>query len=324
MAADAERRIAGASLRSDAHVPLSTLRFGARALSRTTPFRVGLSARLISSAKHYFELIKPERTLVNVMTAAAGFLLASRWQFGASLLIEALAGTALVIASGCVSNNLLDVKIDRKMQRTKRRALVTGAVSAKSALALAAALAASGFALLALVNWLTFWLGILAFVSYVFIYGLAKRKTIWSTLIGTLPGGLSLVAGYTAVTDRLDFTALLLFLAMLAWQMAHFYAISVNRRADYASASLPVWAVEKGVNSTRFQVIIWTLAFLVVSLALALATSSWLLALAMLAASGYWLKANLNGSKSWAVKSFSVSLTVMLVFCLALAVSPLV
>lgn len=279
---------------------------------------------LAKSARKYLELVKPERTLVNVMTAGAGFLLASRWHFSASLLVEALIGTTLLIASGCVSNNLLDIKIDKKMKRTSRRVLVTGEVSASSALALALVLAGVGFALLALVNWLTFWLGALAFISYVFIYGLAKRKTIWSTLIGTLPGGLSLVAGYTAVVDRLDLTAVLLFLVMLAWQMAHFYAIAVNRRSDYASANLPVWAVKKSAASTRVQVIIWTVIFLVVSLALAVATSSWLIAVVMVVASGYWLRANLSGSKNWAERSFSVSLRVMLVFCLALAASPLV
>ncbi len=276
-----------------------------------------------SSAKAYVELVKPERTLVNVLTAVAGFLLASRWHFSASLIIFTLLGTTFTIASACVSNNLLDRKVDKQMKRTSARVLVTGEVGPRAALIFALVLAAGGFSLLALVNWLTFALGALAFISYVFIYGLAKRKTIWSTLIGTLPGGLSLVAGYTAVTDQLSFTAVLLFLAMLAWQMAHFYAIAVYRRSDYASANLPVWAVKKGVVSTRRQVIGWILAFAIIGLVLAIVVGSWLLAVVILVVSSWWLRASIASSKNWARKSFSISLSVMLIFCLALALSPL-
>lgn len=279
---------------------------------------------VLALAKSYFELVKPERTLTNVLTAAAGFLLASAWSFNASLLVETLAGTTLIIASACVANNLLDRKIDQKMARTKGRVLVTGLISARAASNFLLALGAAGFALLALVNWLTFWLGALAFISYVFIYGYSKRKTVYSTLIGTLPGGLSLVAGYTAVTDRLDFTVVLLFLVMLAWQMSHFYAIAVFRVSDYKRANLPIWSVKKGLASTKIQILIWIITFTVVTLILAIHLSSWLLAGVMLIANVYWLKASLSGEKNWARASFGASLSVMLVFCLVLAASPII
>ena len=46
------------------------------------------------------------------------------WMLG----LDVIVGTALIIGSACVLNNVLDVKIDSKMRRTKQRAMVTGEI----------------------------------------------------------------------------------------------------------------------------------------------------------------------------------------------------
>lgn len=80
--------------------------------------------------RSYLQLIKPGITLSNTMTAVAGFFLASSVvAFRLEALIGATLGIALVIASACVLNNIIDRDIDVRMKRTRRRAVVSGAIS---------------------------------------------------------------------------------------------------------------------------------------------------------------------------------------------------
>src|SRR3954469_14907395 len=107
------------------------------------------------------------------MTAVAGFLLGARGHVHFWLLLATVLGTSLVIASGCVFNNYIDRGIDKKMARTKKRALASGAISGRSALLYATVLGLLGFAVLMLyVNKLVVLIGVIGFVDYVVLYGI--------------------------------------------------------------------------------------------------------------------------------------------------------
>ncbi|MEK9196104.1 MAG: UbiA family prenyltransferase, partial [Patescibacteria group bacterium] len=98
--------------------------------------------------KTYYQITKPGIIRGNVMTAIAGFLLASKGEIDLWLLLAVASGTSLIIASGCVFNNYIDRNIDAIMHRTKNRALVTKEISACSALVYATSLSIVGFAIL--------------------------------------------------------------------------------------------------------------------------------------------------------------------------------
>lgn len=279
--------------------------------------------------KNYYELAKPERTLTNVLTAAAGYLFASKWHIHWGVFLALLVGSTLIIASACVFNNYLDRRLDSHMKRTKKRALVLHEVSGKAAITYGSILGLMGFITLTRTNWLTFTVGVIAFVSYVFVYGWAKRHTIYSTLIGTIPGGASLVAGYTAFTNHLDTAALLLFIAMVSWQMAHFYAIGIYRLEDYRSAGLPIWPVKKGVASTKQQIIFFIIAFILASVLLTyLGHAGLIFAFVMLLVGIEWLRKALVTPKRqdeamWGRSVFLFSLKVIMVFSVMVAVGPI-
>jgi protoheme IX farnesyltransferase len=155
--------------------------------------------------KSYYRLTKPGIIQANVMTAAAGFLFASTHHIDLKLLVATLAGTALIIASACVVNNYTDRGIDSKMARTKKRATVTGEISTKNTLLFATILGLLG--IIILIKFANKWpliIGLLAFIDYVILYGIAKRTTIHSTLVGTIAGSASIVAGYCAVTQHIS------------------------------------------------------------------------------------------------------------------------
>ena len=284
---------------------------------------------LAGSSHAYYQLIKPGIVYSNTLMAAAGFFLAAAqvWRFEAGVFAGLLAGTALVISSACILNNYIDRGIDGKMARTKNRATVTRKISGRQALWYAGILAVLGFACLALLtNWLTVLLGAAAYFAYIVLYGVAKRKTIYGTLVGAISGGLPPVAGYAAVSGSLDLGALLLFVLLVAWQMPHFYAIAMRRRSEYKAAGLPVWPVVKGMAATKRQIVGFIMLFVVASLALTtFGYTGVIFAIGMTVLGVAWLlKARHDGSdEAWAKRMFLFSLVVLLVTMLMVAIGGL-
>ena len=286
----------------------------------------------MQGVKKYYWLAKPGIVYSNVIAAIAGFFFASA-VVGRLDIVSFLAtagGMALVIASACVLNNYLDRGIDKKMKRTSWRATATGKISTRAVFTYLGILGTAGFALLIVcTNWLVVGLVALAYFSYIVLYGAAKRTTIHSTLVGTIPGGIPPVAGYAAVIGALDYVALLLFLAMVCWQMAHFYSIGMRRRDEYAAANLPVMPVVKGMRATKVQIQAYIAAFIVVNLLLVIVSPLNVSFLAVMITLGLiWFFKGVRGFKAsddqaWAKRMFLFSLIVLLSFCALLSIGAL-
>jgi protoheme IX farnesyltransferase len=280
--------------------------------------------------KTYYQLTKPGIVYSNVMTAAAGFLFASRGHINGLQLLGLLVGIGLVIASACVFNNYIDRHIDMFMARTKKRATVTGEISRNQALTYGTVLGILGFVILMQsTNSITVLLGLIAIVTYVVVYGIAKRRSVHGTLVGTIPGALPLVAGYVTVTHSLDLAAGLLFLIMVVWQMPHFYAIAMYRRDDYAAAKLPVRSVTSGMKTTKKHIVAYVLAFFI-SICLLSATgyTGTVFLIVMVVVSLMWLKKGIDGRRvsddvKWARGMFGFSLIVLLTFSFMLSIDVL-
>ena len=212
--------------------------------------------------KEYYHLTKPGIIRGNLISTIAGFLLASKGQISVGLFVATLLGISLVIASACVFNNYIDRDIDHKMARTKKRALVSGAISGRHALIYASILGAGGELMLVIyTNWLTAVIALFGFAMYVVVYGIWKRRSTLGTIVGSVSGATPPVIGYCAVTGRLDSAAVLLFLILVFWQMPHFFAIAMYRLKDYSAAGLPVLPVKKGIQTTKIQMLLYTLGF---------------------------------------------------------------
>lgn len=274
----------------------------------------------------YYRLTKPGIIYGNLLTSTGGFFLASKGNIDLWLLFMTLAGISLVIASACVFNNYLDQNIDKKMARTKKRALASGIVSTKHAIIYAASLGLIGFIILAkYTNPLTFYLGLIAIFFYVVVYGFAKRHTRHGTLVGTVPGALPPVAGYTAVTGSLDPGAGLLFLVMVAWQMAHFFSIAIYRLKDYESAGIPVLPSVKGIEYTKKQILFYIALFIIgVGLLTIYDYTGAVFAAVMITLGMVWFTKGISGFRAknhevWARSMFLFSLIVITSFSIMLS-----
>ncbi len=278
----------------------------------------------MSLVRTYYYLTKPGIIFSNVIAAFAGFLLASSWNIDLGLLLATLGGVACIIASACVVNNYLDRHIDAHMDRTKKRATVSGAISPLRVIIFAVVLGCIGFGLILTTNLTTILLGIIAYVMYVVVYGYFKRTSVHGTLVGSISGALPPVAGYTAVTGQIDAAAIILFVILAAWQMPHFYAISMFRRDDYKKAKIPVLSVVKGMKAARRQIIVYIVILALIAPLLTVAGYAGITYLVIaIVAPLTWLYIGYKNRKipdlKWARKMFFNSLWVLLVLCFAIA-----
>ena len=276
--------------------------------------------------KKYYNLTKPGIIYGNVLNATAGFLLASRYHINLPLLAATLLGTSLVVASGCVFNNYLDREIDKKMARTKQRALVIKTISVRNALIFATVLGILGFTLLAVfTNWLVVVIGLIGFVDYVIIYGYAKRHSVHGTLVGSISGAVPILAGYCAASGQLDSAAVIAFLLLAAWQMPHFYGIAMYRYDDYKRAGLPVMPVARGMLATKLQTLFYIVIFMAIASLLTIYhyTGYIYLAVMLLVGLAWFTKGvrlfNGKDDRLWGRKMFLFSLIVVLVMAVMLS-----
>lgn len=265
--------------------------------------------------------------MANVLTAGAGFLLASHWHGKWGLFVATMAGMSLLVASACVLNNYFDRDLDTKMPRTKRRALAIGSIPARNAVIFGAILGIAGFVTLAMyVTWLVVTLGAIAYFDYIVLYAITKRRTVHGTLVGTVSGASPMAAGYCAAAGHIDSGAGVLFLAMTFWQMPHFFAIAIYRMRDYAAGHIPVMPLKKGVHSTKVQIVVYAILFLIAALSLSVFGYTGSISAVVMAAAGLaWLYKGVRGFRTakdevWARGMFVFSLKVLLIFIAMVAI----
>ena len=104
--------------------------------------------RMPDRIRNYLLVAKPGIIFGNLISAAAGFFLASRGRIDCVALAATLLGISLVVAAGGVFNNCVDREIDRQMTRTRNRALAQGRISLGTAISYATLLGLAGLVLL--------------------------------------------------------------------------------------------------------------------------------------------------------------------------------
>ncbi|MFN7134142.1 MAG: heme o synthase [Myxococcales bacterium] len=234
----------------------------------TSPLSAPVPAPAIAPWRDVLSLTKPRLALLNVFMTAGGMWLAPGQLDWATKLFTLL-GTALVIGGACTLNCYLERDADALMVRTRNRPLPTGRLSPQFALRFGLALSALGVPMLTFgVNALTGLLGAVALISYVLVYTPMKRVSSHALLVGAVPGAIPPLMGWTAATGRVDATGLVLFSILFVWQVPHFLALSLVLKDDYARAGIKVTPLERGEDSTRFEMIRYQVALVLISLML--------------------------------------------------------
>jgi len=222
--------------------------------------------------REYWALTKPRVVALIVFTALVGMFLAVPGLPPLRETVFGLLGIWLAAASAAAINHLIDQRIDKLMVRTADRPLATGALQPAQVLAFAVFLgAASMTILIALVNVVCAALTFASLIGYAIVYtAWLKRATPQNIVIGGIAGAAPPLLGWAAVTgmaNEYDWAqALLLVLIVFVWTPPHFWALAIFRREDYARALVPMLPVTHGVEYTRWQILLYTVLLVVISI----------------------------------------------------------
>lgn len=278
------------------------------------------AARRKATWKDFVYLAKPGILISNMIAAFGGYWLAwgasGHGEFNLPLMIYAMLGTLLVMASGCVLNNYLDRDLDMKMARTRKRALPAGVLEPKVVVWYGMVLGAAGLLLLYFgANPLSALLGAIGLFVYVVVYtAWLKRTSPLSTTIGAISGAMPPVIGYCALTNELDMGAWLLFGILFFWQPPHFWALGMRRKEEYRTAGFPLLPVVRGNEITKLHMMRFLVMLVPVSLLLYFYGYAGIFYLAVSIALGLgWIFLGLAGFRrqdddEWAKKMFVYSI----------------
>jgi len=189
---------------------------------------------------------------------------------GLDQIVWALVGTALIVGAANTLNMYLERDIDCLMARTRGRPLPDKRMDPAFALAFGLAQTAAALPILSFaLDPLCGLIGAGALVAYVMVYTPLKQRTTAATLVGAFPGAAPALIGWVAATGTVDLAGAILFGVLFLWQMPHFHAIAMFRRRDYARAGLKILPEERGEQATRVSIVVYLLAQVALSIALA-------------------------------------------------------
>lgn len=223
---------------------------------------------LLQKVRDFGELVKFKLSLTVVYSAVMAYLIAAQGTVDwISILVLALGGFCVAGAANAL-NQVLERDFDKLMKRTATRPLATGRMTVSEAVLAAGILSIIGLMLLALFNpWASFF-GVIALLSYAFLYTPMKRISPSAIAVGALPGALPMLIGCVAFQGELTSLALTLFLLQFFWQFPHFGAISWLGFEDYQKAGFKFVVSKDGKQdpSIGLQAIFYALCLVPVGL----------------------------------------------------------
>lgn len=304
--------------------------------SQTPPSRVGFSQK----AKGYFALTKPRVIELLLVTTLPTMFYAQGYSGksglpGLSLIVATMVGGALAAGASGAFNCYIDRDIDKIMHRTSKRPLVTGVITPREALVFSWVLSVLAVALLWSINPLTGLLGIAAIFLYVVVYSLIlKRRTTQNIVWGGAAGCMPVLIAWSAVTNTVQWPAVILFMIIFLWTPPHYWPLSMRYQDDYKAANVPMLGAVAGSRTVAVQVVLYAWAMVACSLLMIPLGRAGIVYTVVTAAAGIWFlyeahvlynnsKRDLVTKKN-AMKVFHASISYLTLIFLALAVDPFV
>jgi protoheme IX farnesyltransferase len=244
-------------------------------------------------------LTKPIVVLLLLVTTLAGAVVAVGGWPGTALMAWTLLGGALAAGGSGALNQFIDRASDRQMQRTSDRPLPGGRVQPGEVIAFGITLCLAGFFVLALfVNLLSALLALAGMIYYVLLYSLGlKRLTTHNIVIGGGAGAIPPLVGWAAASGGLTVGAFFLFAVVFFWTPPHFWALALVKRKDYARAGVPMLPVVYGERETRWEILLYTVQVVALTLLLPVADlGGWLF---LVAAFGLGLALFVHAWRLW-------------------------
>ena len=220
--------------------------------------------------KDFFILSKPLIVALLLVTTYSGLVAGSKAWPSASLTFWTLLGGTFAAAGSSALNQYIDRELDKRMQRTAKRPLADGRLTAAEGLSYGLALSLVSYYVMAgFVNLLAALLSLAGIFYYVIFYSvLLKKATVQNIVIGGGAGAIPPMVGWAAATGHLGLAAWILFAIVFMWTPPHFWALAIVRMKDYEKAGVPMMPVVRGETETRRHILVYTIELVAVTLLL--------------------------------------------------------
>jgi protoheme IX farnesyltransferase len=220
-----------------------------------------VDARRPSLAADLVTLTKPRIISLLLVTTVAPMFVTDRGLPSPQLVLTVIVAGYFMAGGANAINMWFDRDIDDKMSRTRQRPVPAGRIAPSVALAFGIGLAIIAFYLFwQLVNPLSAELALGGLLFYVLVYTVwLKRSSPQNIVIGGAAGAFPPLVGWAAMAGRLDLAALYLFAIIFYWTPPHFWALALIKRAEYARAGIPMMPVVRGEQRTKFEMLVYTL-----------------------------------------------------------------
>ena len=222
-----------------------------------------LSQEDVFNLSELFKLMKPRVMSLVIFTCAVGLLMAPNIVPTKDAIIGIILVSIGAGAAGAL-NMWYESDLDALMSRTCLRPIPMGKVNKNQALVFGITL--SIFSVIALdyfANRISSILLLSTILFYVFVYTIwLKRKTPQNIVIGGAAGALPPVIGWTIATNSLSLEPITFFLIIFFWTPSHFWALSLYKSEDYKIAKIPMLPLTNGVESTKLNILIYSLLML--------------------------------------------------------------
>lgn len=208
-----------------------------------------------------------------VFTTVTAMVVAANGIPAINLLLPTIVAGICAAGGAGAMNQYIDRDMDGKMNRTSRRPIPSGRIEPINALLFGMALVAWSVLILGIfVNWLAALLTFIGAVYYVGLYTLVlKRNTAINIVIGGGAGAIPVLVGWAAVTGTLAIEAWLLFAIVFYWTPPHSWALAILVNRDYAAAGVPMMPVARGEDTTRLQILLYSVQLVAITLIPAIA-----------------------------------------------------
>ena len=210
------------------------------------------------------EITKAKLAVSVVFSSIAGYFLgASQIDLG-SLLLLGFGGYCMVGASNAF-NQVIEKDLDALMNRTKNRPIPAGRMSVSTAMTIAIVLTILGVIALYILSPKTAMFGAISIFLYTSVYTPLKTKTPLSVFVGAFPGAIPFMLGWVAATNDFGIEPGTLFMIQFFWQFPHFWALGWMLDEDYKKGGFKMLPTGKKDTGTAFQIILYTIWMIVIS-----------------------------------------------------------
>ena len=129
-------------------------------------------------------------------------------------------GSVLMRSAGCIVNDILDRKFDKKVKRTKNRPIASGKIKVQIGFLYAFILCLLAFLVLINFNYFTIIIA-LASMPLAFTYPLMKRFTYWPQLFLGITFNYGLILGWTSISEQLGIVPIIFYLGAIFWTLGY-------------------------------------------------------------------------------------------------------